>query len=339
MNILLLSVGTRNKIVQYFKQELTGIGKVIATDCSGLSPALYDADAYYIVDPITADGYIEEILKICKKEDISAALSLIDPELSLLAAHKQAFLEQGVTLILSDYEKIELCSNKYAMYKYLLKNDFKTVRSYIDKAAFYADLQKSLLHFPVFIKPIKGSASFHIYKAYSHKEVDVLFEKYSDLIIQEFVNGTEYGADVYVDMIAEEPVAIFTKEKIKMRAGETDKSVSFKDQKLFDLIERFVKAAGLKGVIDMDIFKIDNEYRILEVNPRFGGGYPHAYESGVNMPGMIMNNIKGYANKSVIGEYREGIYMMKYNELKVIDRSAPPVSCCNTVKARQPSAV
>ena len=55
------------------------------------------------------------------------------------------------------------------------------------------------------------------------------------------MDGIEYGADVYVDMISNEPVAIFTKEKIKMRAGETDKSVSIKDEKLFDLIKGFVR--------------------------------------------------------------------------------------------------
>jgi carbamoyl-phosphate synthase large subunit len=137
-------------------------------------------------------------------------------------------------------------------------------------------------------------------------------------MIQEYMDGTEYGADVYIDMISNEPVAIFTKEKIKMRAGETDKSVSFKDESLFDLIMDFVKKAGLTGIIDMDIFKADGEYYISEVNPRFGGGYPHAYECGVNVPAMIIKNLEGQENKPVVGEYDEGIYMMKYNDVKIV---------------------
>lgn len=103
-----------------------------------------------------------------------------------------------------------------------------------------------------------------------------------------------------------------------MRAGETDKSVSVKDDQLFDLIRRFVKNVGFKGIIDIDIFKVNGEYYISEVNPRFGGGYPHAYESGVNIPKMILKNVLGTANINGIGKYDEGIYMMKYNELKTL---------------------
>lgn len=103
-----------------------------------------------------------------------------------------------------------------------------------------------------------------------------------------------------------------------MRAGETDKAESFKDNKLFELIKRFVSEAGYKGEIDIDIFDINGEYYISEVNPRFGGGYPHAYESGANHMEFIINNLEGKANESVIGEnYKVGTYMMKYNEIMV----------------------
>ena len=100
-----------------------------------------------------------------------------------------------------------------------------------------------------------------------------------------------------------------------MRAGETDKAVSFKDEKLFALIERFVKDAGYNGQIDIDIFDVDGEYYISEVNPRFGGGYPHAFESGVNHMKLIISNLDGKVNKCSIGEYNDGIYMMKYHEV------------------------
>ena len=170
----------------------------------------------------------------------------------------------------------------------------------------------------LFVKPVKGSASININKVIGKEEIELLFNRYDNLMIQEYINGTEYGADVYIDMISGESVAIFTKEKIKMRAGETDKSVSVKDEKLFELIRAFLKKLNLKGIIDIDIFKVNDEYYISEVNPRFGGGYPHAYECGVNMPKMIINNLEGKENIVLIGQYKEGIYMMKYNEVKVI---------------------
>ena len=144
-----------------------------------------------------------------------------------------------------------------------------------------------------------------------------LLRQRDGMMIQEFLKGQEIGADVYIDMISGEIVSIFTKKKLVMRAGETDKAVSFKDPKLFKLIETFVKDVGYKGQIDIDIFDIDGTYYISEVNPRFGGGYPHAYECGCDHMKLIQNNINGIVNQKNIGNYDEGVYMMKYNEVAI----------------------
>lgn len=317
INILILSCGTRNKIIQYFKKELGNQGLVMATDCSELAPALYDADKYFIVPRMDEVGYLDEILSICKKNNIKAVLSLIDPELSLLAKHKEKFLEIGTTPIVSDYEVVELCFNKYSMYEFLVENNFNTIRSYISKEEFYKDVEKGIINYPVFVKPMDGSASININKVTSKEEIELLFKRFDNLMIQEFMDGIEYGIDAYIDMFSNEPVAIFTKRKVKMRAGETDKSVSIKDEKLFKFIMDFIKKVGFKGIIDIDVFKVKDEYYISEVNPRFGGGYPHAFECGVNIPRMIIDNINNNVNQSIIGQYDEDVYLMKYNEVKI----------------------
>ena len=319
MNILILAAGTRNKIVQCFKSTFAGVGSVIATDASELGPAIYDADKYYIVPPINTPGYIDRILDICKKELINGVLSLIDPELSLLAANEKRFNEIGVTVIGSSYELCEMSLDKMQMYEWLKNHGYNCARSWKDKDEFYKAMNAGDVSYPVFVKPYRGSASISISKVYDKETVDLLFDHEEDLMIQEFLNGQEIGADVYIDMISGEVVSIFTKKKIKMRAGETDKAVSFKDPKLFELIERFVLEAGYKGQIDIDIFDIDGEYYISEVNPRFGGGYPHAYECGVNHMNLILNNLNGVVNKKNIGTYEEGVYMMKYNEVKIVN--------------------
>ncbi|WP_184665030.1 ATP-grasp domain-containing protein [Texcoconibacillus texcoconensis] len=185
------------------------------------------------------------------------------------------------------------------------------------KEQFYSDVEAGYINYPVFIKPVKGSASISISKVNSKEEVELLFRRFDNLMIQEFMDGIEYGADVYIDLLSNEPVSIFIKEKLKMRAGETDKSVSVKDEHLFELITDFVKVAGFKGIIDINVFKVNGEYYISEVNPRFGGGYPYAYECGVNVPEMIIHNILGNENDDLIGRYDEGVYMMKFNEIKV----------------------
>jgi carbamoyl-phosphate synthase large subunit len=106
-------------------------------------------------------------------------------------------------------------------------------------------------------------------------------------MIQEFLDGQEIGADCYIDMISNELVSIFTKKKLVMRAGETDKAISFKDKILFELIKKFVSESGFEGQIDIDIFDVDGKYYISEVNPRFGGGYPFSHMSGCDLPKAI----------------------------------------------------
>ena len=318
INILILAAGTRNKIVQYFKNTFEGVGKIIATDASELGPAIYDADKYYIVPPIYEPGYIDIILNICKKEHICGVLSLIDPELSLLADNKNKFDEIGVTIIGSSYSLCEMALDKMQMYEWLNAHGYKCARSWRDKEEFFKVLDAGDVSFPVFVKPYRGSASISISKVFDKNTIDLLYEHEDDLMIQEFLNGQEIGADVYIDMISGEVVSIFTKKKIKMRAGETDKAVSFKDPMLFDLIEKFVLEAGYRGQIDIDIFDLNGQYYISEVNPRFGGGYPHAFECGVNHMKLIQNNLNGVVNEKNIGAYDEGIYMMKYNEVKIV---------------------
>lgn len=316
-NILILAVGTRNKVVQYFRKAFAGVGTVVAADASLLAPAIHEADKYYIVPPINEPGYIDLILDICKMENIDGVLSLIDPELSLLAANEDKFKAVGTTVIGSSYDLCEMALDKYKMYQWLVAHNYYCARSWMDKVAFYKTVEKGELSYPVFVKPARGSASISISKAFDAETIDLLFNHEEGLMVQEFLNGQEIGADVYIDMISGEVVSIFTKKKIKMRAGETDKAISFKDEKLFALIEKFVKEAGYRGQIDIDIFDINGKYYISEVNPRFGGGYPHAYECGCDHMKLILNNLQGIVNEKKIGSYEEGIYMMKYNEVKI----------------------
>lgn len=317
MNILILSAGTRNKIVQYFKHAVGKDGRVIATDCSNLAPAIYDADRFYLMPRITAPGYLQQVLDICRKERIDGVFSLIDPELSLLAKERQRFLEIGTTPVISPYELVETCFDKYRMFELLKEMNIQTGQCYVNRETFLRDKAKGKIDYPVFVKPVRGSASLNINRVASDKELEVLFDLYEDLMIQEFMDGQEYGADVYIDMISGKCTSVFIKKKIKMRAGETDKSVSVRIPALFELIQKFVEKCGFCGMIDIDIFEIGGVFYLSEVNPRFGGGYPHAYACGVDMPAMVVNNLAGKENPEAIGNYAEGVCMMKYNEIAI----------------------
>lgn len=317
MNILILSCGTRNKIVQYMRKELGEKGKVVVTDMSPNAPALYEADVYYLVPRITEEGYLDVIFEICQKENIKGVFSLIDPELSLLAAHKEEFERIGVTVIGSSFELCERTLDKWQMYLWLKENNYPCAKSYVNKEEFYKAVDLGEMHYPVFVKPIRGSASIAISVAEDRETIELLFAHSNDLLIQEYLKGQEIGIDCYIDMRSGEMISAFSKKKLVMRAGETDKGISFKDPTLFELVERFVKESGFLGQIDIDVFAYDGVYYISEVNPRFGGGYPHAYEAGVNHMKYIVQNLAGKVNRPEIGLYEDGIIMMKYNEIMV----------------------
>lgn len=319
MNLLILSCGTRDKVVQYFKAAFAGEGKIIATDCSPYAPALYEADSYYIVPRITEPGYMNVIFDICRKENITGVLSLIDPELSLIAKHEKEFNELGVTVIESSYELCERTLNKWEMYCWMKEHGYPCAKSYITLESFYEAVEKGEISYPVFVKPMKGSASLQIAKAEDKETVELLYHHGDHMMIQEFMDGQEIGADCYIDLISKEVVSIFTKKKLVMRAGETDKAISFENPELFKQIEKFVLENGFAGQIDIDIFEKDGIFYFSEVNPRFGGGYPHAYACGADHMSLIKNNLAGRANSKKIGGYQTGKVMMKYNEIMLTD--------------------
>ncbi len=319
MNLLILSCGTRDKVVQYFKAAFAGEGRVVCTDCSPYAPALYEGDAHYIVPRITQYGYLDVIYDICKKEKISGVLSLIDPELSLIAKHEESFRALGVTVIGSDYALCERTLNKWELYCWMKEHGYPCAKTYMTMEDFRRALELGEISFPVFVKPMKGSASIRIAKAEDMETADFLFSHGEEMIIQEYMAGQEIGADVYIDLFSKEVVSIFTKKKLVMRAGETDKAVSFIDERLLDEIERVVRESGFAGQIDIDIFEKDGTYYFSEVNPRFGGGYPHAYACGADHMLLIKNNLQGKTNARRIGGYEVGKVMMKYNEIMVID--------------------
>ncbi len=320
INILILSAGTRNKVVQAFRKEIANNGNVIATDCSNIGPAIYDADKAAIVPRIDDPKYIDKILDICKKEKINGVFSLIDPELSLLAKNADRFTAIGTTPIVPSYELCETSLDKYKMYEMLIKLGIPTAKCYLSIEDFLNAREEGDIDFPVFVKPRRGSASININKVESMEMLTALFHDYDDLMIQEYMKGQEYGADVYIDLISEKCTSIFLKKKIKMRAGETDKSVSVINENIFKQIIYFVETIGYTGIVDIDLFHDEENdiWYLSEVNPRFGGGYPHAYECGVNVPRQIIRNLKGDENPIRIGDYREGVYMMKYNEICVM---------------------
>lgn len=317
-NILILNAGTRNQLIKYFRKELNGRAKIIATDSYYLASAIYDADKYFITKRWDEDGYWNEIFRICTEEQIGLILSLIDPELEKLAAHKKYFEQMGILVNISEQNVVHNCFDKWNILYSLKEKQYPWIKTYKN----YQDAKKAIedrnLNFPLFVKPRCGSGSIGIEKVTDLKRLEEIYSENKNIIIQEYMQGQELGVDVYVDLLSGEVISIFAKKKLKMRAGETDKSVSYKNDKLFQMISKFVKEFELLGSNDIDVFERNGEFFISEVNPRFGGGYLHAYECGVRFPEYLINNMNGIKNIPSIGKYEENIYMMKYFDIKIL---------------------
>ena len=260
-------------------------------------------------------GYEDRILEICMREQVNALRPLFEDELDLLAQNRKKFEEKGITAIVSDAESVAVCRDKYGFFSLLQKNGLPVLYTSASLEEFDSDYAEGKIAFPVFVKPVRGCGSVGISRVDNRELLGVLC-RYSKepLLIQQYADGEEFGADIYVDLISKKPVAIFTKKKVRMRAGETEKSISVKDPALFEVIEKTVSALSLAGPIDMDIFRIDGKYYISEINPRFGGGYPHAWHCNVRFPELIAKNLLGEENEPQIGAYEADMCMMKYSD-------------------------
>lgn len=319
MNILICSVGRRVKLIEFFKEELHKVGgKVIAVDCDPTAPALHFADAYEIVSRINHPEYIQQLIYLCKEYQVSAVLSLIDPELSLLANFKAEFEKEGVQVIVSDKEVVDICFDKFLTSQFLHEHGIPSIPTYIEIEEVIQDLENDKIHFPLIVKPKNGSASLGIHKVTSIEELRVLQRESNELIVQPFMEGEEFGVDCYIDLISKELSNIFIKKKISMRAGETDKSISVIDPSLNVIIEKLVTLLGPIGPIDIDCFQTKKGYVVSEINPRFGGGYLHAYAMGENFVSNIIRNLKGETNGVRKNEYKEGTKMIKYDHFLIL---------------------
>ncbi|GIN92579.1 carbamoyl phosphate synthase [Siminovitchia terrae] len=319
MNILICSAGRRVKLIQFFKEELHKVGgKVIAVDCDRTAAALYHADLYEVVPRIDHPEYISHIKSLCNKYKIKGVLSLIDPELTLLARVKDELKKDGIVTLLSEKDVVDICYDKYLTYKFLQKHHIPSVPTYIDISEVIKDLNNNTIDFPLILKPRKGSASIGIHKVTSIKELEEAQNRHREFIIQPFITGEEFGADCYIDLLNKKTINIFLKRKITMRAGETDKSIAVKDPELKRIIENLIRILQPVGPIDIDCFKTESGYVVSEINPRFGGGYLHAHESGQNFIKNIIENIKGKENAIQQNDYKVGTTMIKYDHFLVV---------------------
>lgn len=309
MNILFTCAGRRTYLLKYFKENLSDGDKIVATDMQLSAPALQAADVKIQVPAVYDPKYIDITLNICKEQKIDALLCLNDLELPILSENKARFEALGVKVIVSDPEVIDIAFDKYKTAQWVESLGLNAPKTYVTLASAKEALAKCEISFPLFMKPRWGSGSIGLETIDDMEELDIyyhlLMKKIKKTIlatasvgdeyimIQEKLTGKEFGLDVMNDL-EENNVAVSVKQKLAMRAGETDKAITVDIPEVYEMGRKIGENLKHIGNLDVDIMQRANgDYCVLELNPRFGGGYPFSYEAGVNMPKAIIQWVKG----------------------------------------------
>jgi carbamoyl-phosphate synthase large subunit len=332
MNILFTCAGRRNYLINYFKTALKGEGKIFAADMQLSAPAMVDADVSIQVPSIYDEKYIDSLIDIIKSNRITAVISLNDLELPVLSLNRTMIENAGAKLLVSDEHVIDISFDKKKTADFIQLIDLKTPDTFISLKEVLEKIEKGELKFPLVVKPRWGSASIGIdfpqdmeelklsYQLQKKRLKDTILSKASEknrdeaILIQEKIPGKEFGLDILNDFNGNY-VGTFVREKLSMRAGETDKAISVIDnrfEKLGKLIGENLKHIGN---LDCDIFDFNGELYVLELNPRFGGGYPFSHEAGINTTAIYIEWLKGNNDISKYINYREKLMFSKCDRL------------------------
>ncbi|WP_431160424.1 ATP-grasp domain-containing protein [Flagellimonas beolgyonensis] len=349
VNILFTCAGRRNYLINYFKDALNGKGKVVAVDSNLMAPALVDADLAIKVPSIYDSNYISALENVIKDHDINAVISLNDLELPILAANRSRLSSPSCKIIISSQEVIEIGFDKWKTHQFIESIGLNSPKTFINFEDAVSALNDGALNFPVVIKPRWGSASIGIDFPENMEELELnyrllkirlertILKKVSQqasneaILIQEKVDAVEYGMDILNDFDGNY-YGTYAREKIGMRAGETDRARSVVDENLLKVGKTIGENLRHIGNLDCDVFYANGQVHVLELNPRFGGGYPFSHEAGVNIAAIYIAWLQGNKKVDFFDNYEAGKIFSKCDRLMEIGRINVPIE---TIKMRR----
>lgn len=317
MNVLITNVGRRGYLVDYLKETPSFTGKVYTSDCDETASGLYGNNDGHFILPKPVDDekvYTQKLKELCKLKDISIVIPVIDPEIYILSKYRDEFLKDGINIIVSNHKVLDICYNKSLMNDFLKENGLLVPYTYVRIEDFETDYKDEKIQFPVMLKPIYGSGSVETYKIENNESLKSLF--HDGMMIQEFLVGEEYGSDVF-NTFDFNPVRCVVKKKISMRSGETDKALSVEEKDIQNLIIKVAKALGHIGNLDCDIMKTSRGLFVIDMNPRFGGGYPATHATGTNLISLLVDMVEGKKIEPDFDSYKKNLLVMKEIKIRV----------------------
>lgn len=310
MNILFSSIGKRGYIAEFFRPHLQSGDRLIATSSTPWTPGFRSVDKAIIMPPYKSDGYRQAVLDICSRERVSAILSFMDEDVAILAEFENELRQIGVTPILPPVGVARMCLDKWQFYSFCRNHQLRTAKTYIDLGDAEIAIAEGSLEFPLFVKPRFGFGSANTWLARDNAELRVFFNYQESMLIQETLKGDAYNIEILNDLESN-PLLVVPWRKFQSRLGETEQAVTVDDP---ELVEFGYKLGGLTahvGPMDVDLFVCDGAVSVLELNPRFGGGYPVSHFAGADFPGLIMAMLRGENPRPLQKKIKVGVAMMK----------------------------
>lgn len=315
LNVLLTAASRRVPLVRAFRAALTRegcAGRVVVTDVNALSPAVYAGDRAYLV-PLTSDPhYLDEVLAICKADQIGLLIPTIDDELPIFSAAAARFADHGVRVVVSPEATTTLCNDKYETCRVLRAAGVAAAESFV------ASTMPAAPRFPLFIKPNTGRGSVGAVTVRNQRELDFFLDYVADPVVQEYLDGAEYTIDVLCDFNGV-PLSIVPRERVVVRAGVIDRGRTVNDPALIALALAVTKALPFRGPINIQCRVHHGVPTVFEINPRFSGGIPLTIEAGADFPAMLLQLHAGKVVQPTIGRFHDQLWMTNYESSVFLD--------------------
>jgi carbamoyl-phosphate synthase large subunit len=313
LSILFTCIGRRVSLLNSFRRagrQLKIDLSLLGTDATELSSALQLCDKGFPVRPITHANYIKQLLSIVRTNNVKLLIPTVDLDLKLLAQNKPKFTAAGCCVLVSTPDVVDICQDKRKTFRFLLKNGFDTPLTMSPRAA----LSKKKLNWPCFLKPWDGYASRGNAIVNNREELSLFAKRIPNTICQEFIKGTEYTCDVYVDFNMEVRCVV-PRKRIEVRAGEVSKGQVVKHLRIMSEAARLVETLGAgPGVITLQLFLTgDGRIKFVEINPRFGGGVPLSIKAGANFPKWILQESLGEKTNIRFNSFKDNLIMLRYD--------------------------
>ncbi len=313
LSVLFTCIGRRVSLLNSFRRaagQLRIKACFLGTDTTELSSALQLCDKGFIVKPISHVGYIRQLLSIVKNNHVKLLVPTVDLDLKLFAQNNSKFAALGCRALVSSPEVLDICQDKRLTYRFLVKNGFDTPVT----MSVHSALSKRKLDWPCFLKPWDGYASRGNAIVHNQKELSFYAKRIPNPICQEFVKGTEYTCDVYVDF-SMKVRCVVPRKRIEVRAGEVSKGQVVKNKNIMSQAAKLVEAlqAG-PGLITLQLFRTPKgKVKFIEINPRFGGGIPLSIKAGANFPKWILQELLGKKTNIRFDGFKDGLAMLRYD--------------------------